>query len=88
MGGKTATLVEDGWSNIHNESDIASYIQVENDVYFLDSHDTGSMTKSTENSNVLCLESIQKANDEFNCDVKGVVKDNTRSTEKMRKELI
>lgn len=49
VSGKTATLVEDGWSNIHNEPVIASCLQVENSVYFLDSHDTGSMTKSTEN---------------------------------------
>ena len=51
-------------------------------MYFLDSHDTGSMTKSAENCKVLCLESIKKAKDEF----KGVVTDNARSMEKMRKE--
>lgn len=88
VSGKTATLVEDGWSNIHNEPVIASCLQVENSVYFLDSHDTGSMTKSAENCKVLCLESIQKAKDEFNCDVKGVVTDNARSMEKMRKDLL
>ena len=44
MSGKKANLVEDGWSNIHNESVIASCLQVRNSVYFLDSHDTGSMT--------------------------------------------
>ena len=57
-------------------------------MYFLDSHDTGSMTKSAENCKVWCLESIKKAKDEFNCDVKGVVTDNARSMEKMRKDLL
>ena len=88
VSGKTATLVENGWSNSHNEPVIASCLQVKNNVYFLDSHDTGSMTKSAEYCTVWCLVFIQKAKDEFNYDVKGVVTDNARSMEKMRMDLL
>ena len=49
LSDKTATRIEDSWSNIHNELVIAYCLQVENNVYFLDSHDTGSMTKSAKN---------------------------------------
>ena len=83
VSGKTATLVEDGWSNIHNEPVIASCLQVGKEVYFLDSHDTGAMTKSAENCKALSLKFIQKAKNDFNCDVKRVVTDNAKSMEKM-----
>jgi hypothetical protein len=87
LSGKTATLINDGWSNIHNEPVIASCLQVEKDVYFLDCHDTGSMTKSAENCKELTEESIKKAKEEFDCNVESVVTDNAKAMEKMRNEL-
>ena len=49
LDGKNATLVQDGWSNCHNDPVVASCLQVDNQSYLLDSVDTGSMTKSAEN---------------------------------------
>jgi len=46
VSGETATLVQVGWSNIHNEPIVASCLQVDNKSFQLDSCDTGSMTKS------------------------------------------
>lgn len=49
IDGKTATLVEDGWSNQHNEPIVATSLQIQDKCYYLDSHSTESMTKSSEN---------------------------------------
>lgn len=87
LDGKTATLVEDGWSNIHNEPIIASCLQVEGKSFFLNSFDTGSMTKSAENCKVKCQETIQYAKTKYNCTVKSIVTDNAKNMEKMRDGL-
>ena len=71
--GKTATLVEDGWSNIHNKPVVASCLQVGKDVYFLESCDTGAMTKSEENCKILSQKYIQTAKEEYECDVKSLL---------------
>jgi len=67
IDGKTGTLVQDSWGNIHNEPIIASSLQVEGKLYLLDSHPTGSMMKTSENCKTLCEESFQKAKDINNC---------------------
>ena len=87
IGGKTATLVQDGWSNCHNEPIIASCLQVENKSYLLDSHPTGSMSKTGDNCKMLCQESITKAKENYNCTVSGVCTDNAKNMEKMRAAL-
>ncbi|KAK2164706.1 hypothetical protein LSH36_60g06037 [Paralvinella palmiformis] len=84
---KTGTLVQDGWSNIHNEPIIASSLQVEGKSYLLDSHPTGSMAKTGENCKTLCEESIQKAKDTYNCSVSGICTDNAKNMEWMRADL-
>jgi len=79
IDGKTGTLVQDGWSNIYNEPIIASSLQVESKSYLLDSDPTGSMTKTSENYNTLCQESIQKAKDTYNCSVSEICTDNPKT---------
>ena len=83
IGGQTATLIEDGWSNIHNEPVIAACLQAGQDVFFLDSYDTGPMTKTAENCKDLRLDFIKTAKLEYDCEVKSIVTDNARSMEKM-----
>ncbi len=39
LDGKIVTLVEDGWSNIHNEPVVATCLTVNGKSYFLDAHD-------------------------------------------------
>ena len=85
--GKSVTLVEDGWSNIHNDPVIASCLNVDGRAYFLDAHDTGTMPKTAENCKNLCQATIQCAKEKYECDVKSIVTDNAKNVEKMRKEL-
>jgi len=84
LNGKVVTLVQDGWSNCHNEPIVASCLQEGSKSYFLDSHDTGSMTKSAENCKKLAQDSIRTAKEKFNCTVRSVVTDNAKNMEKMR----
>jgi hypothetical protein len=49
QGCDNATLVQDGWSNIHNEPVIATCLLVNDKSYLLDSVATGTMTKSSDN---------------------------------------
>ena len=61
-------------------------IQVDNKSYLIDSYDTGSMTKSAENCEVLAQESIKTAKDKFSCietSVVSVVTDNAKNMEKI-----
>ena len=63
ISGKSATLIEDGWSNIHNEPIVASCLQVEGKSYFLQSYDAEAMTKSAENLKEKCEETIKLASE-------------------------
>ena len=81
IDGKTGTLVQDAWINIHNQPIIASSLQVWVKLYLLDSHPTGSMAKTGENCNTLCEESIQKAK------VSGICTDNAKNMERLRAAL-
>lgn len=87
ISGKDATLVQDGWSTVHNEPVIASCLVVDEKEYYLDSHDTGTMTKTGDNCKDLAQKSISTAKDTYNCTVKNVVTDNAKNMEKMRAEL-
>lgn len=87
ISGKAGTLVEDGWSTVHNEPVIASCLVVEGKPYFLDSHDTGTMTKTAVNCKNLAQKSINLAMDQFNCKVDTLVTDNAKNMERMREEL-
>ena len=48
LQGKECTLVQDGWSNIHNDPVIASCLQVENKVFFLEATDCSDNQKTAE----------------------------------------
>ena len=87
LDGKTATLVQDGWSNCHNDPVIASSVQSGGKTFFLDSYDTGSMPKTAENCKSLCEESIERTKQKYNCTIRTVVTDNARNMNKMRDAL-
>lgn len=87
ISGKDATLIQDGWSTVHNEPVIASCLLVEGNEYYLDSHDTGTMTKSADNCKNLVLESKALAKNMYNCNVSKLVTDNAKNMEKMREDL-
>lgn len=85
--GKQVTLIEDGWSNIHNDPIIATCIHCEGKSYFLDSIDAGTHTKNAHFHKSILQEAITKAKTEFNCDVKAVVTDNARVMDKAKEFL-
>ena len=87
LEGKMVTLVEDGWSNIHNDPVVATCLNVGGKSFFLDAKDTGSMTKSAENCKKLCQDSIAEATSSYGCTVRNIVTDNAKNMEKMRTEL-
>ena len=78
ISGKTATYIEDGWSNIHNEPVIASCLQVEGKNYFLASYEAKAMTKSAENLVAKSKEMIKIAEEKYNCKVKTMVTENAK----------
>ena len=87
QGCDNATLVQDGWSNIHNEPVIATCLLVNDKSYLLDSVATGTMTKSSDDCKELCQQSNQVAEDEFGCKVTSIVTGNAKNTERMRYSL-
>lgn len=87
LQGKSATLVQDGWSNIHNEPVIATCLQVENKSFLLDSYDCGSMAKTADNCKELCLKSMKMAQEKYGCTVRSIVTDNAKNMERMRHAL-
>ena len=82
LEGKTVTLVEDGWSNIHNEPVIATCLQADERAYFFDAVETKTMSKTADNCAKLCKENIIKAEQDYGCSVRSVVTDNAKSWKK------
>lgn len=82
--GKQVTLVEDGWSNIHNDPVIATCLHSEGRSFFLDSIEAKTNTKNAEYHKGILKDAILKAKEKFNCDVKAVVTDNARVMEKAK----
>ena len=50
LDGKVVTLVEDGWSNIHNDPVVATCVSVDGNSYFVSATDTRSMPKTADDS--------------------------------------
>lgn len=87
LDGKNATLVEDGWSNIHNEPVTATSLHVDNKSYFVEAVNTGTITKSGENCKNLTQATIKSVEEKYNCKVRSIVTDNAKNMESMRNKL-
>lgn len=87
LEGKNVTLIEDGWSNIHNDPVIASSLHVSGKTVFLDAVDSGTNVKNAEYHKEIIENAINKAKIKFGCDVKALVTDNAKVMEKTRKLL-
>lgn len=87
LNGKNVTLVQDGWSNIHNDPVLATCVTTDTGTFFLDATDTGSLPKTADNCKELCQVSISKAQAEYGCTVRSIVTDNAKNMEKMRDAL-
>ncbi|GFT38679.1 uncharacterized protein NPIL_229751 [Nephila pilipes] len=86
LKGKEGTLVIDGWSNIHNEPIIVSYIQVTEESYLVDVENTGT-TKKSEGFLYKKCSDIFLITKKYDCQVQSIVTDNAKNMEKMRREL-
>lgn len=84
---KTVTLIQDGWSSIHNVPVIANCISTGEHSYFVSSVDTKAEKKTAD----YCLQLAVKAKEEvektYKCKVRSFVSDNEAKMKKMRQDL-
>jgi len=70
--GKTITLMQDGWSNIHNDPIIAHSIYNGKKAYILSITDTGSAKKTSEYCADLAKEAIKEVKDNYDFQVSNI----------------
>ena len=85
--GKDVTLIQDGWSDIHNNPVIATSIHTGSKTYFLNAVDTGPNKKTASYCASLFQEAISEAETKFRCRTVGIITDNERIMEAMRNKL-
>ena len=78
LKGKNVTLVQDGWSDIHNSPVIAHSVHTEEKSYFVNSVDTGTNRKTATYWASLAIEATEEATVKFRCKVVAIVTDNER----------
>ena len=76
-------MIQDGWSDIHNNPVIATSIHTGSETYFLNAVDTGPNKKTAS----LFQEAISEAGTKFRCRTVGIITDNERKMEAMRNKL-
>ena len=84
---KPVTLIQDGWSDIHNSPVIAHCIHTGSKAYFLSSEETGAHKKTSDYCAELAKKSIAEAEEKYGCQVTAVVTDNEKKMLKMREML-
>ena len=84
---KDVTLIQDGWSDIHNNPVIATAIHTSSKTYFLSAVDTGAHKKTASYCASLFEKAISEAETKFECRTVGIVTDNERKMESMRNKL-
>ena len=87
LEGKDVTLVQDGWSDIHNQPVIASCVHTGSKSFFLSADDTGSHKKTATYCASLAEKAVEDAKSHFKCNVRAVVTDNEKKMEVMRQQL-
>lgn len=87
LRGKNVTLIQDGWSDIHNSPVIAHCVHSGSSAYFLSSDETGANKKTSDYCAELARRAIADAVEKFGCKVIGVVTDNEKKMVKMRQIL-
>jgi len=87
LKGKTVTLMQDGWSDVHNTPIIANVLSTGESSYFLSTIDSGCNVKSADYCLKVAKEAIEEAATKFNCKVRSFVSDNEKKMVLMRKKL-
>ena len=86
-GSKAMTLIQDGWSDIHNNPVIDTAIHRGSKTYFLNAVDTSAHKKTASYCASLFEKAISEAELKFKCRTVGIVTDNERKMESMRNKL-
>ena len=67
LTGKTVTVQQDGWSDIHNRPVVASCLNVQGKPYLLEAEDSKHNTKNAEYYREKVVQSIDKAENQYGC---------------------
>jgi len=84
---KDVTLIEDGWSNVHNDPVTASCVHVNGKSFFVKATDNGSAKKTAQYCKDQCEATIQEVEEKYGCRVRSIVTDNEKKMEKMKRML-
>jgi len=84
---KDVTLVEDGWSNVHNDPVTATCVHVNGKSYFVKATDNGSAKKTAQYCKDQCEATMQEVQEKYSCTVRSIVIDNEKKMEKMKRML-
>lgn len=87
ISGKQVTLMQDGWSDIHNSPVIATAVHCEGQQHFISSLDCGANHKTAEYCTQVASDAIKMLKEEFSAQVIGVVTDNENKMKAVRKKL-
>ena len=87
LDGKTVTIQQDAWSDVHNEPVIATTLVSNEKPFFLDAVGTGTMPKTANKCKDLLKQSIAKAEDNYGFKVRTVVTDNAKNMERIGEAL-
>jgi hypothetical protein len=85
--GKDVTLVEDGWSNVHNDPVTATCVHVNGKSFFMKAADNGSEKKTAQYCKDQCSATMQEIEQKYGCKVRSIVTDNEKKMEKMKSLL-
>lgn len=88
LTGKRVTVIQDGWSDVHNHPIIATSVHTGNKSYFLCSENTGSNRKTAEYCAEKAQEAIRKVEQQYGAIVVGFCSDNEAKMVKMRQLLM
>jgi len=84
LQGKDVTLVEDGWSNVHNDPVTATCVHVNGKSFFVKATDNGSAKKTAEYCKDQCSATMAEIEQKYACKVRSIVTDNEKKLEKMK----
>ena len=87
LAGKDVVLVQDGWSNVHNQPVIGSCLHTGDASFFVGAIDTGANKKTAQYIAQLADEEIKRCEKEYGCKVVGFVSDNEAKMVAMRRIL-
>ena len=87
LEGNNVTLIQDGWSDVHNSPVIAHSLHTGQKSFFLNSVDTGTNKKTATYCASLATKASEEATNKFGCKIVAIVTDNERKMQSMRSKL-